>query len=228
MARAKRTDRADARRRYRQIVSTTDEDDGDPQADAADARDAGTGPVPRRSSAAPQRMGFAAAMRAAYHRPDVRSDLAALPGLLRTRGFLFALALVLAGIAAILVAPTNAIAGALFQLVVLPPAMGPVFIVGFFAPRASYILGLIISIVDLIGYGAFVYVALPTLSTTPIDAEHQQGLLVSAFAAGPLSGLFFASAAAWYRRFLSMSSGQRRSAGRSAPGKSSASRSRRG
>jgi hypothetical protein len=147
-------------------------------------------------------------MRAAWHRPDVRADIAALPSLVVTRWFLIPLALVLVGIVAILLFPTNYVAGLFFQLMVLPPAMAPVFIVGFFAKRASYLLGFIIAVIDVIGYSAFVYLVLPTLSGDPL-AVNKQGLVFSAVTIGPLSGIFFASGAAWYRRFLSLSSAQR-------------------
>ena len=209
MARAKRTERADARRRYRQTIGAEEfapDDELDAESDAAGAT---TPAGPRRAPVPGQRMGFADAMRAAYHRPDIRGDLAALPWLLRTRAFLIPLALVVGGIAAILVAPTNAIATFFFQLVVLPPAMAPVFIAGFFAKRASYLLGLIIAVIDVIGYTAFVYGVLPTLSSTPVTAAEQQGLVLSAVSAGPLSGLFFAASAAWYRRFLALTGGRR-------------------
>ncbi|MBI2762884.1 MAG: hypothetical protein HYX54_03915 [Chloroflexi bacterium] len=148
-------------------------------------------------------------MRAAWHRPDLRADIAALPWLLRTRAFLVPLALVVVGAGALTLAPDNPAAGLFFQLMVLPPAMAPIFITGFFAKRASYLLGLIIAVIDVAGYAVFVYSALPALSVDPVTATRQQELLASAVAVGPLSGIFFAAGAAWYRRFLSYSSAQR-------------------
>jgi hypothetical protein len=207
VARAKRTDRADARRRYRQAQLDQTEDELD---------EAGAEPAPattRRSSAsAPAsggRMGFTDAMRVAFHRPDLRADIASLPWLLRTRGFLIPLALVIVGLAAVFISPTNPAAGFFFQLVVLPPAMAPIFIVGFFAKRASYLLGFIIAVVDTAGYLLFVYGVMPALSTTPLDPARQQELAFSAVAVGPLSGVAFAAGAAWYRRFLALTGSQR-------------------
>ena len=223
MARAKRTDRADARRRYRQV-----HDDPNLTADDTELEDAGVSPEPqaRRSSAVPGRpLGFRASMGAAFHRPDIRADIAALPVLLRTRAFLIPLALVVVGVVGIVAVPTSPVSGLFFQLLVLPPAMAPIFIAGFFAKRASYLLGLIIAVVDVIGYIVFIYAALPTLSTTPVDAARQQELVLSAMAVGPLSGIFFAAGAAWYRRFLSFSSAQRaRSRPSAKPAKASRSR----
>ena len=164
-------------------------------------------------------------MGAAFHRPDIRADIAALPVLLRTRAFLIPFALVVVGVVGIVAVPTSPVSGLFFQLLVLPPAMAPIFIAGFFAKRASYLLGLIIAVVDVIGYIVFIYAALPTLSTTPVDAARQQELVLSAMAVGPLSGIFFAAGAAWYRRFLSFSSAQRaRSRPSAKPAKASRSR----
>lgn len=217
MARAKRTDRADARRRYRLTQDAVD-DSGDHTSAPVPNVLSGGGGRPSSSSGssgraksvtAPRPIGFVDSMRASWHRPDVRADIAALPWLLRTRAFLIPLALVVVGAGALTLAPDNPAAGLFFQLMVLPPAMAPIFITGFFAKRASYLLGLIIAVIDVVGYAVFVYAALPALSVDPVTAARQQELVSSALVVGPLSGIFFAAGAAWYRRFLSFSSSQR-------------------
>lgn len=211
MARAKRTDRADARRRYRQIQ--TGELEGTEPADAAEPV-ASRGPRP--SAAPSERPSIMAAFRNAYRRANVREDISLLPSLLATRAFVLAVGLIVVGTAAIAVAPTNVIANLSFQALVIPPAMAPIFIVGFFARRASYLLGLIVSIIDVGAYTIFVYSIAPAVSTAPIDPVQQQELVYSAISVGPLSGIFFAAAAAWYRRFLQLSNAraqQRRQAG---------------
>ena len=211
MARAKRTDRADARRRYRithDDPSSTDSDDQEP---IPNVLSGGSGPF--RASARPvnaaRPLGFTDSLRTAFHRPDIRADIAALPWLLRTRAFLVPAALVVVGVGALIVAPTNPAAGLFFQLMVLPPAMAPIFIAGFFAKRASYLLGLLVAVIDVVGYSIFVYSALPALTGDPVSAARQQELVLSAIAFGPLSGIVFAAGAAWYRRFLAFSSAQR-------------------
>lgn len=225
MARAKRTDRADARRRYRLAQ------DGAAEANVFEGETAvpnvltgGRGATPAaasglrsrtlaRSNTPPAPRSFTASLSAAFHRPDVRADIASLPWLLRTRAFLIPVALVVVGVAAVVAFPTNTAAGLFFQLMVLPPAMAPIFIAGFFARRASYLLGFIVAVIDVIGYVIFVYSALPVLSTSTVkgmvSAGGQQELILSAIAIGPLSGILFAAGAAWYRRFLSFSSAQR-------------------
>ena len=234
MARAKRTDRADARRRYRlaqegggyrsqrtrgRHCRTQHAEQWPLGSRRRRPRVATSRPkTPARPNTPPAPRSFTDSLRVAFHRPDVRADIASLPWLLRTRAFLVPLALVVAGVAALVVAPNNPAAGLFFQLFVLPPAMAPIFIAGFFAKRASYLLGLIIAIVDVIGYAIFVYAALPALSADPVSVARQQELLVSALAVGPLSGIVFAAGAAWYRRFLSFSSAQRnRTRGGAAP-----------
>ncbi|MEW5992467.1 MAG: hypothetical protein AB1736_14150 [Chloroflexota bacterium] len=198
VARAKRTDRADARRRYRQ--SQYEDIDGTEPAEEPTVptrgQRAASGPVARPS--------ITAAFRNAYHRANVREDVAALPGLLVTRSFLVSIALIVVGTAAIRIDPNNPIANLSFQALVIPPAMAPIFIVGFFARRASYLLGLIVSIVDIGAYAVFVYAIAPLISTDAIDPVQQQQLVFSAISVGPLSGIFFAAAAAWYRRFLNL------------------------
>ncbi|MBF8289958.1 MAG: hypothetical protein HW391_926 [Chloroflexi bacterium] len=197
MARAKQTDRADARRRWRQTH-------GD-EFLADDSETVAAGAVQPPASAPSARPSITAAFRNAYHPANVREDLAALPGLLGSRAFLVALALVVGGLGAVVVAPNTTVSNFIFQAMVVPPAMAPIFIVGFFARRASYLLGLIIALVDFAAYAFFVYSVAPGLTVEIIEPAQQQQLVLSALSVGPLSGVFFAAAAAWYRRFLSLS-----------------------
>jgi hypothetical protein len=202
VARAKRTDRADARRRYRQF-QTTELDD-----DEGESPPASSGPAsgPPRAAAGPvERPSITAAFRNAYHPAHIREDIAALPWLLRSRAFLISLALVIGGTIAASALPGNAISVLVFQALVIPPAMAPIFVTGFFAKRASYLLGLIIGIVDVAAYAAYIYLVAPSLATQPIDPALQQQAVYSAISVGPASGVLFAAAAAWYRRFLALS-----------------------
>jgi hypothetical protein len=222
VARAKRTDRADARRRYRQYQSADLE--GVEGAEPSEAPPV-TARGPRPAPGAPARPSLTAAFRAAYHRANIREDVAALPGLLRTRSFLGAVALIAVGTAGVALAPQNPISQLLYQSLLYPPAMAPIFIVGFFARRASYLLGLIVSVIDVALFAVVVYVVLPATATTPVDPAAQAQAVYSAISVGPLSGIFFAAAAAWYRRFLNLTNAraqQRRQAspraGRAAKG----------
>jgi hypothetical protein len=198
VARAKRTDRADARRRYRQY-QTTDLDEAGVDGDAAPPNVA---PSPRVASTQPERPSITAAFRNAYHPAHVREDLRYLPMLLRSRAFLGALALVGVGMVSVIVAPDSPVSAFLFQALVYPPAMAPIFIVGFFARRASYLLGLILAVVDVAAFAVVVNSLAPAPGAVAVDRAQ---LVLSAITTGPLSGVFFAAAAAWYRRFLALS-----------------------
>lgn len=199
MARAKRTDRAEARRRWRQA--------GAAELEGAEVEELPATPSPASKTAAGsvQRPSITAAFRNAYRPARIREDIAVLPGLLRTRAFLVSILLVVGGTLAVTVVPGNVVTNLAFQALVVPPAMAPVFIVGFFARRASYILGFIVAVVDVLAYAFFVYAVAPGLAPATIDPIQQQQLILSAISVGPLSGIFFAAAAAWYRRFLTLS-----------------------
>lgn len=234
MARAKHTDRADARRRYRQALAAegvategmTDEELDAGAAARAEARQPRSGASRRAASPAPtERPGITSAFRTAYHPARVREDIAVLPMLVRERAFLIPVALVLAGLASVAIAANSPIASLAFQALVVPPAMAPVFIAGFFAKRASYIIGFLVALIDVAAYGIFLYAIAPSLSSTAdaLSAAKQQEFLLSALSVGPLSGIFFAAAAAWYRRFLSLSN---RGAAQRRQARAQASRSR--
>jgi len=105
VARAKRTDRAEARRRHRaQIASQSIDSSAEPEDDEPQSTQPATArneaPAGRRGSAPrgqpPERLGFMAALRGAYEPAHVREDLAALPELLRSRAIVVPALLVLA------------------------------------------------------------------------------------------------------------------------------------
>ncbi len=199
MARAKRTDRADARRRYRQTVVANGASDTDEAVEGSAAGRPGQGAA---SSGAPARPSIGGAFRSAYRPADLRTDLQLLPSLLRTRGILLAIALVLVGGVAFLAFPASSVTVFVFQTLTLPPALAPVFLVGWLAPRASYLLGLVVGVVDLVVYAAVILARGPSAGVTTGALTE---LIVSAAVIGPMSGLLFAAAAAWYRRFLQLS-----------------------
>jgi hypothetical protein len=116
VARAKRTDRAEARRRHRAqlasdaIDTSGESEDVEPESPSAGGRR--DEPPPGRRPAAsrpqpPERLGFIAALRGAYEPAHVRADLAALPELLRSRAIIVPALLVLAS-AIVLILAINA------------------------------------------------------------------------------------------------------------------------
>jgi hypothetical protein len=209
VARAKRTARADARRRYRADQGLPDEttfdDDAAQESTSAGRSSAANQPAP------PARIGIGAAFRQSFRPLDLRGDLRALPAIaIRSKAFLVPVALTI--IAAVLTGVTRGVDVAsmfAFTYFIYPPAIGGVFIAGFMAPRASWLLGIIVGLVASASYSALGYAGL-------LPADFQ-----TAFAAGPTAavtsslfssltmGAIFASAAAWYRRFLQLSNPNR-------------------
>jgi hypothetical protein len=217
VARAKHTGRAEARRRYRQTASPDVGAEGtDGLETDAPARDRAK-PEPARAARQPQqtgRPGITASFRAAYRPAHIREDIALLPKLLRHWSFLVPIGLIVAGAFA---ASTfwNFTGGQLAWQILVYPGSGfglPQLVAGFFAPRASYLLGFLVSLVQ--GVAATIFILqLSSQLGTPFPSDQIPGLLTQSFLAGPVSGTLFAAAAAWYRRFLALSSPRRAAPG---------------
>ena len=230
MARAKQTGRAEARRRYRQSATPNDAEGGDDALEVDDRAPSGrqaVKPAPSRST--PERppsgrLGFADSFRLAYHRPEIREDIRTLPATLRSRGFLAGVAMVIVGGVVWYLFPVYSGSLTAWELLVLPgSALAPQLVAGFFAPRASYLLGLVVGVVQPIVY--LLVNSTPKVQEAylargvdiPGVSLNQVGL---AFVNSIVMGALFAAMAAWYRRFLALSS-QRTSAARAASRSSS-------
>jgi hypothetical protein len=272
VARAKRTNRAEARRRYRaqiaeQANADTPETDERPVEPSARGPRGPRGPRDPRPAAEPQRSGMRYAFRAAFREPNLREDIEHLPELLRSRAILLPI-LISVGTAVAIAATsgTDVISRLLAQYFLVPPPIGSIFIAGFFAPRASYLAGLIVGLVAAIALTILIAVtptvnpgvatpgasAGPSAATSPAAGSPsasasaapsasatasasaspaasagaspaasgagqpitQNPADVAGFAliASPIAGIFFASAAAWYRRFLQLSNPNRAAA----------------
>jgi hypothetical protein len=225
VARAKQTGRAEARRRYRQANSQPEAGDGE----ALDYGERKPEEGPARAAArpgrdgqsAPARPGFTSAFRAAYHPAHLREDIRALPVLVRSRAFLAAVGLVIAGAVSVFLFPGYTGTAFAWELLVLPgSALAPQLVAGFFAPRASYLLGFIVGIVQGLVFTLFITQFASRLGTT-LPSDQMSNLFMLAFVTGPVSGTLFAAAAAWYKRFLALSSPRRGQAGRGQPSRAS-------
>lgn len=224
MARAKRTDRAEARRRHRAAQGFTDAEldaaeASDEAADrpAAPARDRSSGrSAPARASAPPQRIGIGNAFRLAFRPLDLRGDLATFPRFApRSKALWVPILLTVASTALVGVVGIGTtdllsiVANFLFQYFVFTPAIGGVFIAGFLAPKASWLFGIVIGLVAALCF-AVVVSAFPTqVYATPPSRQDLDASISGAFFLSPLMGALFASMAAWYRRFLALSSPNR-------------------
>lgn len=207
MARAKQTGRAEARRRHRQTIAETR---SVPEGSDASTADRGTTAqrIPSGSSAAPTgRIGFFDSFRKAYRPVHLREDLAYLPQILRSTAFVVGLAIIFIGTAALLVAPS---AGAvIFAFTVADangfPAISPMLVAGYLAPRGGYLIGFLLGIFQ-------------ALAVAAVARRFDVLLLVL-----PLSvsiGLLCGAAGAWYKRSLAFMAATR-------PGQRPASRSNR-
>jgi hypothetical protein len=221
VARAKLTARAEARRRYRaanRIVEPADDEletTDDPVEELARpaAPRLGRGPAPSKSAApkaaAPARPGILTSLQRAYHRPNVREDVALLPRTLRHWSFLGGVAAIVIATAALLAFPGYSGSMFAWQTLVWPgSAVVTPMLVGFFAPRSSYILGFLIGLLQAVAYAISLPVLI-ALGGSTVDAGLVNQAIGLSFFSGSMAGLAFASAAAWYRRFLAMSSPKR-------------------
>ena len=197
MARAKRTDRAEARRRSRALSAARPARDIEIDAGEAAAARPAAAPAAR-SGAGPNgampRPSFSGSLRASFRPLDVRGDLRALPKLLLHRAFLAPA--VASGAAAILgmlasigtIAPSQVIF-IFYQYFSGQVPIGALLAAGFFAPRASWLIGAIIGVLSL----AF---------QAPLFSSLGPADVLSYAFSGATAGALFAAMAAWYRRFL--------------------------
>jgi hypothetical protein len=234
LARAKRTNRTEARRRYRAqfVEDEGGSDDGDELAEAAETASSGSarrGARPTRSASgsaasasgrtpeprAP-RPGFMSSARAAYHAPNYREDLALLPKLLVHWSVLLSAALALVGTAVIvglggtLTGSTTDSASSGTTTVAY---LGSLLVSLFVGPPpfgAALLIGFMLPratyLVGLV-FGVFAAICLSVIILVqPVDKMAGMTLqyLVYAWVFGIIGSAFFASGIAWYKRFLEL------------------------
>jgi len=228
VARAKRTERADARRRYR--VVTTGSPDLDTAVDAPvvpaaalprqqrDRRPSGSAP----GAPPPPRAGFLGSLRAAAGPVDIRGDLRAFPSVvLRSKAALIPSVVIVATTAAMLIPAIAA-----NQLVVLagnvilqPPPMIIAFLAGMLAPRAAWLMGGLWSLAAGVAYVLVVTINTDVL-TTPlgftyvVSTEQKLAYAQNVLITAPVFGIAVGAFAGFYRRFLNMAGPQRQAARR--------------
>lgn len=211
MARAKRTTRAEARRRYRAEHGLLDDTNIDDEAVETDASPTARAGAPRSGAGQTGRIGIFSAARQAFRPLDAPGDLRALPRI-ATRSPALWLPIVLTIAAAVLTGinrGTDVLSQFAFQYFVVTPAIGGVFIAGFLAPRASWLLGVIVGLVSAVCYSVLGYNGLLPTGFAEVFAAEPNAAVVSSVVFSPIMGALFASAAAWYRRFLQLSSPNR-------------------
>ena len=222
MARAKRTHRAEARRRHRAATEADagDVTEGSIEGESASSSSRGTSASRSSGATAPAstgRIGFAAAFRLSFRPMNVREDVAALPWIaLHTKALWVPLAITIAATAYIIVTKGQDILSEFaFQYFIQTPAIAGVFLAGFLAPRASWLLGAIVGLFSAACYTLLIFAFASTINfarlspeALPTEAQARE-VAISAFMLSPVIGAFFAAGAAWYRRFLAYSSPNR-------------------
>jgi len=225
VARAKRTDRTDARRRYRADQASVTAAESETETGTATTAKAGAKVASTPSQQRPSiRSAFGGAMRPL----DLRGDLRAAPRVLTHWGFLAAIGIAVAS-SVVFVLSTNELAQSIdwtaadptagkqlstvsnlsylaFSLFVAPPPAAGGFLIGFTAKRASWLGGLVFGIVATICYIGVLQAPAGQLLT---GGQPATAAIVNAAAIAPIGAALFASVAAWYRRFLELANPNR-------------------
>jgi hypothetical protein len=148
--------------------------------------------------------------------PNVREDLRALPVMFRQKRTLWlpVLSMVVGFFLAVIPQPTDPTARFLWLFYVqsffAPSAIMAIFLGGIIAPRASYLVGLLLGLINGLLLVAFVLIGPRDGGVLPpgdVGALAVQSFIVPVLY-GPLIGAF----AGWYRDFLRRSSERRRAA----------------
>ena len=222
MARAKRTERADSRRRYRAATA------GSADVDAAEMPAVPAAAVPRDqrdrrpSGSAPgappaERQSFFTSLRAAAGPVDIRGDLRALPSIvLHSKAALIPGLVIVATTVAMLIPSlaSNQLVVMAGNVILQPPPMIIAFLAGMLAPRAAWLMGGLAGLASGIAYVVIVSVNTDMLMTplgftyvvsTSQKLAYAQNVMLTA----PVFGIAVGAFAGFYRRFLNMSAPQR-------------------
>jgi hypothetical protein len=225
VARAKRTERAEARRRYRSIEGASENPDLElDEADALEApvaaptrgpraRRAPAGATSRSEAAAPPRAGFVASLRKAAAPADVRADLRALPSIAIHSKALWVPLAVIGGVTVLFFIPgisRNPLVALLGNLALQPPPMILPFLAGMLAPRGAWLVGGIVALANAAAYsllfGVFTNSVQTGLGFTYVMTTEQKiGIVVNAVLTSVPFGILIGAFAGFYRRFLAMS-----------------------
>jgi hypothetical protein len=203
VARAKKTDRSEARRRARAVSATSDPSTG---ADGIPAAAASTGKAPAGAaagSAAAQRPSIVGAFREAARPIDLRGDIRRIPWLITRTNAIWLPSLLVVG-AAIWYASSGATGSlqnfAFTLLVYPPPQIGALFLAGVLTDRMSYMAGGIVGLVCGIVFA--LYLAFAPIPEGALQGTQPQVYMLYGLVLSPLSGLAIGGFAGFYRRFL--------------------------
>jgi hypothetical protein len=224
VARAKKTERAEARRRYRAATGTEPAEGEVLEAPAIPAAAIPRGARDRRpasaggpDAAAAGRPSFLGSLRAAVGTVDIPGDLRAFPSIVLRSKAGWVPALVVVGTTVAMLIPTlaaNELVALAGNVILQPPPMIIAFLAGMLAPRAAWLMGGLAGLASGIAYVVIVSVNTDMLMTplgftyavsTSQKVAYAQNVLLTA----PVFGIAVGAFAGFYRRFLNMSAPQR-------------------
>jgi hypothetical protein len=225
LARAKRTDRTEARRRHRAEQVALAGEGGFAEEGTAGSASAGAAG----KSAPVARPSITGAFKGAFRPLDLMGDLRALPKLLLHWSFWGPAAATIVTTVVYIISAQGRTAGSdsdtwwvvvnlAFQMFVfpLPAPAGSAFIAGFGAPRAAWLVGLLIGVLAAACFAVIIGSVSPALSAGDASVDTSSYAL-QGFLVAPVGASLFAAAAAWYKRFLNLANPNRRQ--RRAPAK---------
>jgi hypothetical protein len=192
LAREKNTSRANARRRTRASQRAEYLAATDPEAEELEASGTATVQTERKPM---------------FKMPNIREDIRALPQMFRERRRLFVpVLMLLVGFALALAYPGLSVdiqsyAGAYIQFFFLPQSLFTYFLGGFFAPRAGYLIGFLLGVLDAVLWVIIIVMGVSGVTAAPgqsLQLESTALVLVSAVLTGTIAGAL----ASWYRDFL--------------------------
>ncbi len=215
MARAKRTERSEARRRYRAYLQeqaereeAVSEEESEAAATAKPSRQAQKSPATAPTPAPGQRVGFMQAMRVATRPVHYVDDLRFTPQLVLHSNAVWVPALISIAFAAYgLTRNDYNDPGIGFMLSIAYPPIIQAVVSGFLAPRASWLAGLIAGAIGGIGASlVYTYLLSGRLANTPSDKVLQAGNIpldvLQLVLNSVIISIALAAGSAWYKRFL--------------------------
>jgi len=238
VARAKRTDRAEARRQYRaylqekQDTAAAEADDSSGAADVTSSKSARSRDQRPQAVIQPSgRLGIFAAAKAAYRTPHYMDDIRNIRSLVFHSKAVWPVLVVCVAAGAFSVFrissganSTDPVLTTIFQFLFYPVPLVPPMIAGFLAPRSTWLAGLIagfISTMTLVGVFAMTTITVPGYAGK-FSTNDLLAITVQLLSTSLLFGLMMAALSGWYKRFLRLTSAPRTRA----PAKSASQRRR--
>jgi len=205
VARAKKTDRAEARRRAR--VAAAAEADAAAAGSTAEAKPA-TASTPTSGSARP---GVGTVLRGSIRSVNLRQDIRDIPWLVTKTNAVWLPSLLILGATVLFAAGGSVLAGLpgiAFNLFVFPPPLASAFLAGILTDRMSYMAGLLVGLISALVFSGYVLVA--QIPGSSLDLTERLSYVGYALAISPLAGLAIGGFAGFYRRFLRSANPPRR------------------